>query len=200
MDDNPAIGTLLEKISNEQKKIDSHEGNVVVSLFGIGRHLAKLRPLARKTWKLQLDAIGMSPRVANRYVKLGESEIGLNESDLLKRLPSDLMKLEWLCRLSVVQLSGLLDSLDCKKATRSEVIAAVREVLGESKPVKTPDIEKEIKGLINRLIDTVESLEESEPEVQNRVRKSLKANLNLLEKKISEGESVAINTLSQVSC
>jgi len=91
-----SITKLLDKILKEQQKIDRHEGDVVASHIRLGHHLADLRALAKRTWAKQLKAIGLSPRVARRYLKIAQhwpNEIGLNESDLLPRLPPDLLEL-----------------------------------------------------------------------------------------------------------
>ena len=146
--------------------------------------MTELRSLAKRTWGKQLKALEISPRVASRYLKIARhwpNEIGLNESDLLPRLPTDLLKLEWLCRVPVSQLAGLLGTLDCKKATRSQVIAAVREALGEDPPTEISeyDVETFVQRLIRRLKGTVEQLGEMfpEPEQQNRARELLAAGL-----------------------
>lgn len=143
-EDLDGIKKVVQAIVKEQQKIDRHEGDVVACHIRIGVRLVALRSLAKKTWGKQLKALGISPRVASRYLKIVRNwpdEIGLTESDLLTRLPTDLLKLEWLCRVSVSQLEGLLNTLNCKKATRSQVIAAVREVLGEEPPRATDDVE-----------------------------------------------------------
>jgi hypothetical protein len=88
---------------------------------------------------------------------------------LLICLPPDLLKLEWLCRLPEAQLGNLLDKLDCKKATRPEVIAAVREALGEDPPAKAEDdVEKSVQRFIGRPVKTIDRLNESFPEAEQQ--------------------------------
>ena len=138
------IAGLLEQILAEQKKIILNEGIIILSLIAIGKHLARLRSLAKRNWAKSLNHIPICPRVASRYLLLGESwlaDIGLNESDLLHHLPADLMKLEWVCRLNANQLQELLRTTDPKKASRSEVIRHVKEILGHpgtNKPAQDP--------------------------------------------------------------
>ena len=108
--DSAGIKKLVNEIVKERQKIDRCEGDVVAAYVRIARHLAELRQLANKDWGKQLKAIGMHPRVAGRYLKISQhwhDEIGLRESDLLARLPPDLLKLEWLCRVPQVQLGDL---------------------------------------------------------------------------------------------
>ena len=96
-EDSAGINKVLDKILKEKQKIDRREGDIVTSLIRIGHHLAELRAVAKRTWAERLKALGINPRVASRYLKLAEhwpAEIGLNESDLLPRLPVDLLKLE----------------------------------------------------------------------------------------------------------
>ena len=177
------ITRLLDEIRREQQKIDRYEGNIVASHIRLGHHLAELRALAKRTWAKQLKTIGISPRVASRYLKIAQhwpDQIGLNESDLLPRLPTDLLKLEWLCRVPQAQLSDLLTKLDCKRATRSQVIAAVREALGEDPPNEDEsDVEKFVERLIQKLMNAVARLDDKfhEREQQDRARELLVAGL-----------------------
>ncbi len=130
--------------------------------------------LAHRTWGQQLKAIGLNPRVASRYLKIAEhwpAEIGLNESDLLLRLPLDLLKLEWLCRVPLDPLKDLLRQLDCKKATRSRVIAAVREALGEDPPIEPDsDVDNFVQGCLRRLAKALDRLHEMFPEAEEQAR------------------------------
>jgi hypothetical protein len=157
--DSASIKKLVNEILKVQQKIDRHEGDVVAAQIRLARRLAELRVLAKKNWGTQLKTIGISPRVASRYLKIAEhwrNEIGLSESDLLRRLPPDLLKLEWLCRVPQAELGDLLDVIDCKKASRPRVIAAVREALGEDPPAQAePDVETFVQRLIDRLTGTV---------------------------------------------
>lgn len=182
-EDSTSIKTLVHEIVKEQEKISRYEGDIVVSHIHIGRHPAGLRTLAKRTWGKQLKAIGISPRVAGRYLKISgywQDEIGLTESDLLPRLPQDLLKLEWLCRVPLPQLGDLLGELDCKKASRPQVIAAVREALGEDPPAGDEQgVEEFVGRFIGRFVRTVDRLSEKfpEPEQHEHARKLLAAGL-----------------------
>jgi len=194
--DSASINMLVDEIVKEQRKIDRLEGDVVASHIRIGHRLAELRPLAKKTWGKQLKAVGISPRVASRYLKIAEhwpAEIGLTESDLLPRLPTDLLKLEWLCRVPQAELADLLGKLDCKKATRPQVVAAVREVLGEDPPAKDEhDVEGFVGRFIARVMRTVDGLHEKFPdtEQQDRARKLLAAGLGRIQDALKAGRPV----------
>jgi hypothetical protein len=196
-EDSAGIKTLVNEIVKEHQKIDRYEGDVVASHIRIGGRLTKLRLLAKKTWAKQLNALKISPRVANRYLTIARSwpnEIGLSESDLLPRLPADLLKLEWLCRVPQAQLGDLLDKLDCKKATRSQVIAAVREALGEDPPTRAePDVEEFVDRFIARLVKTVERLHETFPQTerQDRARELLVARLPKVRDALTAGSPTA---------
>ena len=81
--------------------------------------------------------------------------------------------------------------LDCRKATRPQVIAAVRKELGESKPVRADagDVEQLIKRRLDRLVHTIElvSGKSPQPEAQARLlkllaRKLLAAGFDLAER------------------
>jgi hypothetical protein len=174
-EDSDAITRLVNEILKEQRKIDRCEGDVVASHIRLGRYLAQLRPLATRNWAAQLKAVGMSSRVASRHLMIAQrwgKEIGLLESDLLPRLPTDLLKLEWLCRLSQDQLRNLLDKLDCKKAPRPQVIALVREALGELPPTNdVPDEKQFVRRFSSQLTRTIGRLYEmfTETEQQDRI-------------------------------
>jgi hypothetical protein len=182
-DDSAGISRLLDKIRTERQKIDGLEGDVVACHIRLGVRLTELRMLAKGTWGRQLKAIDINPRVASRYLKIARhwpNDIGLIESDLLPRLPTDLLKLEWLCRLPLPRLGELLNELDCKKAARSQVIAAVREALGENPPAEDEqDVEKFVQRLVQRFARSVEQLGEKfpDPGQQNRARELLAAGL-----------------------
>jgi hypothetical protein len=188
--DAATIHQLLDAIRTEQQSIDRHEGDVIVCQIRLAAHLAELRQLANRTWGKQLKALGMSPRVGSRYLKIAQHwtpEIGLNESDLLLRLPTDLLKLEWLCRVPLQQLRELVTDLDCKKASRSKVIAAVRETLGEE-PSAEVDVEEFVRRFINRLVGTVGRLDEKfpDPEQQNRARELLRSGIRKVQETLQE--------------
>jgi hypothetical protein len=129
-----AVDDLVKKVRNEQKKIRDHEGGVVLNLVNIGALLIRLQDAAEESWIKTARDLGYHPRTASRLQKLGASwwaEIGTEGSDLLRRLPPDAQKLEWLCRLSRDQLLALPKRAKSKEANRKEVIDAVKDVLGE---------------------------------------------------------------------
>lgn len=192
-DDATTIHQILEAIRKEQQSINRHEGDVVVCQIRLATRLAELRQLAKRTWGQQLKILGMSPRVASRYLKIAHHwtpEIGLNESDLRPRLPTDLLKLEWLCRVPFPKLREILDALDCKKANRSQVIAAVREALGEEPPAED-GVEEFVQRFLHRLQSTIGRLEEKfpEPEQLNRARQLLKTGLRKMQASLPAGSS-----------
>ena len=186
-EDSAGITKVLEKILKEKQKIDRREGDIVLSHIRIAHYLAELRAAVKRTWGQRLKALGINPRVAARYLKIADhwpTEIGLSESDFLPRLPVDLLKLEWLCRIPLERLGELLKQLDCKKATRTEVIAAVREALGEAPPETEPNVTKFVGRCLQRLVKTIERLPEEFPaaDEQAQARESLANGLhNVLE-------------------
>ena len=79
------------------------------------------------------------------------------------------------------RLGELLNQLDCKKATRSEVIAAVRAMLGETAPAASePSVTTFVDRCIRRLVKAVDRLQEKFPaaDEQAQVRELLKIGLN----------------------
>jgi len=170
--DRQNLQKLVGEIQKEQRKIDRFEGDIVASRIRLGNHLAQLRRLANGDWAKQLSVLEMSPRVASRYLKIAQhwpTEIGLKESDLLPRLPTDLLKLEWLCRVPQDRLGPLLDELDCKRANRRQVVAAVRDVLDEAPPARTErDAQQFVERFTNRIMRTVDKLHETFPDAEQQ--------------------------------
>ena len=158
------IARLLAEIRAEQRKIDRNEGNVIASKITIGTRLAALKAASGRTWGRQQTELGYNPRLASRLMKLAQgwgSEIGRIASDLLPKLPPDLNKLEWLCRLDAGQLRALLAGLDARKASRKEIVSKVRDALGEEPPpaVDTSTaMAKSIDRTFDRLGKTLERL------------------------------------------
>jgi hypothetical protein len=189
------IKELLGDIKSELQKIDRCEGDIVASHIRLASYLRTLRDLAKKDWATQLASINICPRVGSRYLKIAEhwpDGIGLRESDLLPRLPPDLLKLEWLCRVPTEALGTLLTELDCKKATRPQVIAAVRKALGETPPLKdnegNPGVEKTVEAFLRRVRESVDRLQArfTEPKQQELLRVCLTAGLNELKDALGE--------------
>lgn len=183
---------LLDKIAAEQQKIDRQDGDVVACYVSMGQCLAELRPLAKRNWARQLKLLGIAPRVASRRMKLAQrwpDGIGHEESELLPRLPSDLLKLEWLCRLDHPQLSELLTHFDAKRATRPQVIAQVREALGEAPPAKPDlDVEQVVQHFIDRMLSTAERLSDKyiEPSQRDHARHLLVAGLCRIQEALTD--------------
>src|SRR5262245_60240497 len=127
------IQQIKEQIKSEQEKIHRTEGSAIASKVQIGVQLNKLQAAAGRTWTKTARELGYHPRAASRLQKLGSSwlaQIGTEGSEILNRLPADEQKLEWLCRLSEEQLRQLLEEGDWKKASRPQVIAAVKKIQG----------------------------------------------------------------------
>jgi hypothetical protein len=156
----PSLTALLQEIRAEQHKVDAQEGDVVAALFRIGALLVRLKQQAQRAWTAQVKDLGYHPRVARRLQKLGSSplaENGLAESALLQRLPTDLMKLEWLCRLKPKPLSKVLAAVDCKAGSRKAVIDAAKTTLNIP---KRPRPRANVRGLLqafNRFVGRVQS-------------------------------------------
>jgi hypothetical protein len=159
------IATVVRKIKAEQDRLDNNDAPTVGSHLALGRLLAELRRLAKRTWLKQVKALGYDRRVASRYVTIGTNplaEMGLIESHLLARLPPDVMKLEWVCRLPAEQLEKLTAELDVKKASRPRVIREVKKILGLELTTRRPDlatqIDRAVQG-VGALVDRISTEE-----------------------------------------
>jgi hypothetical protein len=121
------------RVEAEEAKSASNEGRLVQAHIAIGCRFVQLKAAVKKVrgrWATRIAQLGYAPRVARRYLKLGQSWWGgLNES-VLNQLPRDLEKLDWLCRLSKEQLDQVLEKHNCKRLDRSEVVNIVKEMIG----------------------------------------------------------------------
>jgi hypothetical protein len=137
------VKALIQKVAREKQKFDQHDGSQVLRILSMGADLLKLRQLVKKDWTKQVAATGVNPRVATRYINIAKKwhpETGLNESDLLKRLPTDPMKLESLCRLSIPQIKEVAGKLDLKTCPRGKIVTEVKRTLGEIGPEKDDEM------------------------------------------------------------
>lgn len=129
------VDRLLAQIQEREKKIREIEGQAVVLILEQARDLTRLRSKARKNWAKYLKNISFDPRVASRYLMIAKHWSNANqtpESDSLAKLPSDLLKLEWLCRLKKPVLKGLAAEMDLCQTDRGAVIRKVKDLLGET--------------------------------------------------------------------
>lgn len=144
----PRLDRIIEDIRTEEAvlraaedQVAGNEGRAVQALIRIGQGLVRLRAVVeaiRGSWTRQVTAIGYPLRVANRYVRLGQSWWASNSltESVLARLPRDLEKCDWLCRLSPSQLSEVLDQENCKRLDRAGIVSIVTQMLGTVTPRK----------------------------------------------------------------
>jgi len=170
------INALLDNAVRIQGFIAKDEGNVVFHMVGLGKVLQSLRQRAGGRWVSLVKKLGYHDRIASRYIKLAKSwwgGTGLIESGLLTKLPPDLMKLEWLCRLSRAQLA-VFASMRLKEWSRSQVIAEVKAQLNiteENDEPRSSTIDK-IKTDCEKFIKrTVAFLEDAPPELADPERR-----------------------------
>jgi hypothetical protein len=167
------LATLVAQIKKAKKQIDDEAGLVVAAMLTLASHLAALNQMDKKNWKAHLAAIDLHRRVAARYLKLAESWLagpGLKESQVLTRLPGDVMKLEWLGRLNRQQLLALLDQIDVKHMAREKVIAAVKDIIGPKKSPAEVDDGKRADRVLAPLRKFVERVKEEPCEETERLK------------------------------
>ena len=112
-------------------------------MIAAGVHLAALEAATRtkRAWTDRVEAIPngarpgryLNPRTARRLMQLGKSPwgraAGTPGPKTLDRLPTDIQKLTWLCKLPREQLEDLLHRVDCKEEGRKAVVDAVKALL-----------------------------------------------------------------------
>jgi len=167
------IASLVGEIKALQAGIEVDETNVVLKYVKIGERLIKLKRKARGTWTRCCHDLGYEPRVAARLMTLANSwwaEGGLEQSGLVSKLPPDVLKLEWMSKLSRVQLQEGLNNWPCRAWSRSNVIEAVKHKLNlpirarASRRVTLDSITVECARFVNQ---TLEALEASSAEMDD---------------------------------
>jgi hypothetical protein len=167
-----SVENLLESIQNLYQEVMDGEKANIDRVLNLSRILVELKNQAPRTWLKRVEQIGLNQRVARRYLTIGEnwSIDRTPESDLLKSMPYDLLKLEWLCRLPMDDLKQLARTMDFRVESRGRVIEAVKRLLGQ------PSTQKEVvseplqplldkwNNSIEHLLDGIESLNLSQRE------------------------------------
>jgi len=166
--------------------IDRKEGGMVVDLVKLARLYVELKAVVKKhRWQKVLKDLGQNPRVVSRYLLIGTCWWSEEPSDspVWAKLPYDLLKLEWLCRLTRTQLTGLLEYVDCRKTGRSVLIGAVKRKLGQPdaearKTHTTADaIVKRWQDYVNRTLEAIDELTDTatEPGILEELAEKLEA-------------------------
>jgi hypothetical protein len=169
--DDAGIAAVVQKIKAELDTLNKSDAPAVGSHLALGQLLAELRGLATRTWIKQVKALGYDRRVASRYVSIGTyplTEMGLRESHLRAMLPPDVMKLEWIVRLSAEQLKKLTAKIDVKKASRARVIREVKQILGLEATTRRPDLAKQIDRATEGLVSLVKRISTEETDAAQR--------------------------------
>jgi len=117
----------LWAIRSEQDRIAENEALAAASRIRIGIHLWGIRA-ANGDWTETLNRLGYDPRAAARYIQVGQAwgPAGIQRSDVVNRLPNNLVKLLWLCRIPLHELGAFLEANDCRALGQSKVIALVK--------------------------------------------------------------------------
>jgi len=172
----PVTG-LVEDIKVLTTKMAKAEGNAVLHVIELARLYVELRQSVKKRqWERTLTELGVSLRVASRYLVIGESWWLQDPpgSDELTLLPCDLEKLEQLSKLSPHHLPVVLQAVRCKEVSRGAVISAVQRVLGGKPPAPADDevtvksLKKKLSGYVRRFVNVIEELREEDLDAQAR--------------------------------
>jgi hypothetical protein len=169
--DDAGIAAVVQKIKAEQDRLNESDAPAVGSHLRLALLLAELRRLAKRNWLKLVKALGYDKRVANRYASIGTyllTKMGLTESHLRAMLPPDVMKLEWVCRLTAEQLEKLTAAIDVKKASRPRVIREVKKILGLEVTARRPDLATQIDRAMQQFASLVGKISTEEPDAAQR--------------------------------
>jgi len=165
------INDLREQIMAKAKELLKGEGSLLLTVICLGRLFTSLRCSVRKNaWLKELEKMQYKERDVRRYLIIGDSWWSTPQAigpDLLAKLPYDMHKLEWLCRLSRKELETLTEYRDLRTDSRGEVISRVKKILKvaddgsvrRSAPT-IADIQKRFDTNVIHILDALDELPE----------------------------------------
>jgi len=174
------VSRIVDAIRVQMKKIEDNASASVLSIIDLANLYTQLRESVRTWhWKEKLSELGVSERVACRYLKIGEGWWTRDsiEPAVLAQLPCDIHKLEWLSRLEPAPLKEALRFIDCRQASRGAVIKAVQRRLGIRQEVAKPrrvsfaKVMQLCSASIHQMVDAIDNLDPEE--VKEEERKAL---------------------------
>jgi len=162
------IPDLRKQIVEEMEQLHQGEGCLVLKAINLGRLFVALKSSVRRNcWLKELKKLNYDERIVRRYLIIGDSwwiAPPPTGRELLTRLPYDLQKLEWLCRLSQEKLDQLSSCRDLREDSRSEVISRVKQLLGvkggtsEISEPSLADLQKRFDTNVIRILDAIDEL------------------------------------------
>lgn len=154
---------IVNSIKSALAEIDQAEGPVILKKIEVGKLLNELRKKAGTGWIVAAKLADLDHRTALRYRAIARSwwgESGL-DAELATKLPSDLQKLEYLCRLSPQQLESWVRFGRAKEMSRARLIMEVQKELGKKATAPRPDtptferLEKACDKAVDDLLNVV---------------------------------------------
>jgi hypothetical protein len=191
------INDVVRRIKGLQREMAGREGDLVVIAVEIGQLLLQLQSVAKGSWTKHAKDLGYHPRMANRYMALAKgwwTGPRLMESSLLDKLPPDLQKLTWLVKLDEDQLAECVEWLDCRKASRTQVIEAVKrklhiaEFAKAARPITVDQVLRDCDRFVNRASEAIENAGSDLPDADARRRllNELRGRFSQLEQLLSD--------------
>jgi hypothetical protein len=171
------VTSLVHNIKARLEEMAKSEGETVRHAIELARLFTELKQqVGRRNWERTLQELGISPRVACRYLAIGNSwwldqPLG---PEVLALLPCDLQKLESLSRLSPPFLEVVIKAIDCKEASRGAVISAVHKVLGDEpaapkgREITVEKLKNQWEGYVRRMVDVIEDIQDEDFDEETR--------------------------------
>jgi hypothetical protein len=133
---------LVQKIIQEEQKLHKHDSADIRARLKIVEYVEQLHAKAPpKGWAELARKAGYLREHADRYRRLYRCWLGkgdARDSALLDKLPSDLEKLDALCKLNREQLTKLAQTHDLRKMPRREVVKLAKGLLQGDKAKAPP--------------------------------------------------------------
>jgi len=193
---------LVEDIKVLIGVVAKAEGKAVLHTIELAGRYVQLRGSVRNgRWLKVLEGLKVSPRVASRYLAIGDTWWVQDQppgADLLAQLPSDLCKLEQLAKLSPEELPKFLSVVPCKTCGRGKVIKLVESWIGEKpsasadQKVTVKDLKKRWADYVRRMVNAIGSLDDqaADDEIRGQLLADLEAKFSEVEEALTEPDPV----------
>ena len=194
------VSEIVEQFKQKEGLLSKNDTASVPLVIDQSRLLVQLRTKARKNWeKVCEEKLKIAPRVARRYVKIGEkwSTADLTPGpDLYETLPYDLHKLEALCELSLDQLKQLSRQFNLRKMERTEVIGKVNAMLG--KQTKTTSQTSPVVSLLTKWDSFVDRMADEVKKLDNAGRQQVEEELETLFAQLRDSLEEALTSTNAI--
>ncbi|OAI41507.1 hypothetical protein AYO40_00290 [Planctomycetaceae bacterium SCGC AG-212-D15] len=206
-----AAKEIIDRIKVLTGNLKRQEGDLLKIHLELAKQIAELKRLNPKRYHHKLTHLGYGERMIRRYAAIGESIFVQRPQDteLLGKLPAELIKLEAMAALSPEQFQQITaEGFDFKKEEREDVARKVQETLGKKPKKAAPELsvermEKTLAAFVDKQFTDVRKLAPKlTPEQRLALSQQIETALEeLLEALLDDGQAapITVDTVPQPS-